>query len=66
MHIQIDKNSVTLTPFGSLARISPTNVSRGGDWSWMEILRRILSELTKGVRTKLPPIKRHDLRLTIF
>jgi len=54
MHIQIDENSVTLTPFGSLARISPTNASRGRDWSWMEILRRILSESDKRHSDKTP------------
>jgi hypothetical protein len=39
MHIQIDESSVTLTPFGSLARVSPTNAGRGGNKSWTEILR---------------------------
>ena len=37
MRIPIDENSVTLTPFGSLARGGPTNASRGGDRPWMEI-----------------------------
>jgi hypothetical protein len=54
MHIQIDENFVTLTPFGSLARVSPTNVSRGGDWSWMEILRRMLFESDKRRSDKAP------------
>ncbi len=40
--------------FGSLARVSPTNASRGGDWSWMEILRRILSESDKRRSDKAP------------
>ena len=54
MHIQIDENSVTLTPFGSLARVSPTNVSRDGDWSWTEMFRWILSESDKRRSDKTP------------
>ena len=54
MHIQVDENSVTFTPFGSLARVGPANVSRGGDWSWMKILRRILSEFDKRRSDKAP------------
>jgi hypothetical protein len=45
MHIQIDENSVTFTPFGSLARVGPTNASRGGNKSWTEILRAALALL---------------------
>jgi hypothetical protein len=54
MHIQIDENSVTFTPFGSLARVGPTNASRGSDWSWMEKLRRLLSESKKRRSDKSP------------
>jgi len=33
MLVQIDENSVTLTPFGSLIRISPVKASRGRFWT---------------------------------
>jgi hypothetical protein len=33
MLVQIDENSVTLTPFGSLIRNSPVKVSRGRSWT---------------------------------
>ena len=33
MLVQIEENSVTLTPFGSLIRISPVKVSRGRSWT---------------------------------
>ncbi len=54
MHIQIDENSVTLTPFGSLARVSSTNPNGGGDWSWTEMLSWILSESDKRRSDKTP------------
>jgi hypothetical protein len=50
MRVQIDENSVTLTPFGSLIRINPANAtdehkSCATDEykSWLEILRTALS-----------------------
>jgi hypothetical protein len=43
MHIQIDENSVTLTAFGSLARIAPTNANRRRNKSWTEILRAVFA-----------------------
>jgi hypothetical protein len=54
MHIQIDENSVTLTPFGSLARVSPTNANRGGNKSWTEILRAALSQPDERRSDKTP------------
>jgi hypothetical protein len=45
MRIQIDEDFVTLTPFGSLARVNSINESRGGGKSWMDILRTALSQV---------------------
>ena len=66
MHIQIDENSLTLTAFGSLARISPRTPTEAATSLGQKYSARHFLNLTKGVRTKLPPIKRHDLRLTLF
>jgi hypothetical protein len=44
MLIQIDEKSVTLTPFGSLALNGAVNVSRGGGQSWIEMIRKALSQ----------------------
>jgi hypothetical protein len=44
MRIEINGNSVTLTPFGSLARVKSINENRGDKKSWMEILRTALSQ----------------------
>ena len=41
MLVQIDENSATLTPLGSLIRISPVKVSRGR--SWTARLRAVLA-----------------------
>jgi hypothetical protein len=41
MLVQIDENSVTLTPFGSLIRINPVKASRGR--SWTAKLRAVLA-----------------------
>ncbi|MGA8692907.1 MAG: hypothetical protein WB689_03525 [Xanthobacteraceae bacterium] len=54
----------TLTPFGSLARVSLTNAVRRRRLGWKYSADFL--NLTKGVRTKLPPIKRHVLQLTLF
>jgi hypothetical protein len=43
MLVQIEENSATLTPFGSLIRISPVKVSRGR--SWTARLRAVLAFL---------------------
>ena len=55
MRIQIDENSVTLTPFGSLPRINPGNASPGGDKSWIEILRTALSQAAGERRSDKTP-----------
>jgi hypothetical protein len=41
MLVQIEENSATLTPFGSLIRISPVKVNRGR--SWTARLRAVLA-----------------------
>jgi len=41
--VQIDENSATLTPFGSLIRIGPVKMSRGR--SWTAKLRAVLALL---------------------
>ena len=70
MLVQIDENSATLTPFGSLIRISPVKVSRGR--SWTARLRAVLADLTwnrccrhdrvghdaRAIPSPLPPCKR--------
>ena len=43
MRVQIDENSVTLTPFGSLIRINAANARTDEHKSWLEILRAALS-----------------------
>jgi hypothetical protein len=43
MLVQIEENSATLTPFGSLIRISSAKVSRGK--SWAAKLRAVLALL---------------------
>jgi hypothetical protein len=43
MLVQIEENSATLTPFGSLIRISSAKVSRGQ--SWAAKLRAVLALL---------------------
>ncbi len=54
MIIQTDEKSVTLTPFGSLALNGAANVSRGDDQSWIEIIRRVLSQADQS-RLDRPP-----------
>ena len=44
MLIQIDENSATLTPFGSLARHIPLNAPTAETKSWSELLRSVLSQ----------------------
>jgi hypothetical protein len=43
MLIQIDENSATLTPFGSLARKAPANARTEGR-SWAKLLRTLANE----------------------
>jgi len=54
MIIQTDEKSVTLTPFGSLALNGVANVSRDGGQSWIEIIRRALSQADQS-RSDQPP-----------
>jgi hypothetical protein len=54
MIIQTDEKSVTLTPFGSLALNGAANVSRNGGQSWIEIIRRALSQADQS-RSDQPP-----------
>ena len=42
MLVQIDENSATLTPFGSLARHIPETTAENKSWS--ELLRSVLSQ----------------------
>jgi len=41
MLVQIDENSATLTPFGSLARHIPHNAPTAENKSWSELLRSV-------------------------
>ena len=58
MIIQTDEKSVTLTPFGSLALNGVASVSRDGGQSWIEIIRRALSQF-KAVRTSRLAVSLH-------
>ena len=52
MIVQAGEKSVTLTPFGSLALNGVANVTRdGGGQSWVEIIRRAISQADQAVRT---------------
>jgi hypothetical protein len=44
MLVRMDESSATLTPFGSLVRISPTKVT-ASDVSWIERLRAVIALL---------------------
>jgi hypothetical protein len=45
MLVQIDENSATLTPFGSLARHIPLNAPNAAETKpWSELLRSIFSQ----------------------
>jgi hypothetical protein len=44
MLVQIDENSATLTPFGSLARHIPTNAINAETKSWSELLCSVLPQ----------------------
>src|SRR5262249_57180063 len=44
MLVQIDENSATLTPFGSVARHIPPNAPTAETKSWGELLRSVLSQ----------------------
>jgi len=49
MLVQIDENSATLTPFGSLARHIPTNATNAETKSWSELLRSARQVIRRGV-----------------
>lgn len=59
MVIQTDEKSVTLTPFGSLALNGVANVSRSGGQSWIEIIRRAISQADQTVRTSRLALSLH-------
>jgi small-conductance mechanosensitive channel len=59
MIIRTDEKSVTLTPFGSLALNGVANVSRDGGQSWIEIIRRALSQADQAVRTSRLAVSLH-------
>jgi hypothetical protein len=40
--IQMEENSATLTPFGSLIRITPNKPDGAKSWSWTAKLRAVL------------------------
>ena len=44
MLVQIDENSATLTPFGSLARHIPPDTPSAETKSWSELFRSVLSQ----------------------
>ena len=52
MLIQIDENSATLTPFGSLARHIPNNAPETKSWS--ELLRSVLSKTRQKRSDEIP------------
>ena len=54
MLIRTDEKSVTLTPFGSLA-LGAANASRRGGQSWIEIIRRALSQANQSHSENQPP-----------
>jgi len=53
MLIQIDENSATLTPFGSLARHIPHDAPTAETKSWSELLRSMLFQ-TKQKSDEIP------------
>jgi hypothetical protein len=52
MLVQIDENSATLTPFGSLARHIPNNAPENK--SWIELLRSVLSQTRQKRSDEIP------------
>jgi hypothetical protein len=52
MLVQIDENSATLTPFGSLARHIPANAPKSK--SWIELLRSALSQTRQKGSDEIP------------
>jgi hypothetical protein len=54
MLVQIDENSATLTPFGSLARHIPANTPTAESKSWSELLRSVLSQARQKRSDEIP------------
>ena len=54
MLVQIDENSATLTPFGSLARHIPANATTAENKSWSELLRSMLSQTRQKRSDEIP------------
>jgi hypothetical protein len=54
MLVQIDENSATLTPYGSLARQTPANARTGEDRSWAKLLRAAFSQISKKRTNETP------------
>ena len=54
MLVQIDENSATLTPFGSLARHIPLNAPTAETKSWSELLRWVLSQTRQKRPQEIP------------
>ena len=54
MLVQIDENSATLTPFGSLARHIPPDTPIAETKSWGELLRSVLSQTRQKSSHEIP------------
>jgi hypothetical protein len=54
MLVQIDENSATLTPFGSLARHIRTNATIAESKSWSELLRSVFSQTRQKHSHEIP------------
>jgi hypothetical protein len=54
MLVQIDENSATLTPFGSLARHIPAKAPTAESKSWSELLRSALSQTRQKRSDEIP------------
>jgi hypothetical protein len=54
MLVQIDENSATLTPFGSLARHIPPKTPTAESKSWSELLRSVLSQIRRKPSHEIP------------
>ena len=54
MRVQIDENSATLTPFGSLARRIPANAPTAESKSWSELVRSVLSQARQKRSDEIP------------
>jgi hypothetical protein len=59
MIVQAGEKSVTLTPFGSLALNGVADVTRDGGQSWIEKIRRAISQADQAVRTSRLALSLH-------